>query len=57
MATIAITVDGSARNVESDQRPTHIFAEDKSIVVARVNGELRDLHQMDSMSCATQQHT
>jgi threonyl-tRNA synthetase len=43
MATIAITLDGSARSVESDQRPTHIFAEDKSIVVARVNGELRDL--------------
>ena len=43
MATIAITVDGSARSVESDQRPTHIFAEDKSIIVARVNGELRDL--------------
>jgi len=43
MATIAITVDGSARSVESDQRPTHIFAEDKMIVVARVNGELRDL--------------
>ena len=43
MATIAITVDGSARSVEADQRPTHIFAEDKSIVVARVNGELRDL--------------
>ena len=43
MATIAITVDGSAHSVESDQRPTHIFAEDKSIVVARVNGELRDL--------------
>jgi len=43
MATIAITVDGSARSVESDQSPTHIFAEDKSIVVARVNGELRDL--------------
>ena len=43
MATIAITVDGSARSVESDQRPTHIFAEDKLIVVARVNGELRDL--------------
>ena len=43
MATIAITVDGSARSVESDQRPTHIFADDKSIVVARVNGELRDL--------------
>ena len=43
MATIRITVDGSARSVESDQRPTHIFAEDKTIVVARVNGELRDL--------------
>jgi len=43
MAFIAITVDGSARSVESDQRPTHIFAEDKTIVVARVNGELRDL--------------
>jgi threonyl-tRNA synthetase len=43
MATISITVDGSARSVESDQRPTHIFAEDKSIIVARVNGELRDL--------------
>jgi threonyl-tRNA synthetase len=43
MATIAITVDGAARSVESDQRPTHIFAEDKTIVVARVNGELRDL--------------
>ena len=43
MATISITVDGAARSVESDQRPTHIFAEDKSIVVARVNGELKDL--------------
>ena len=43
MASINITVDGVARSVESDQRPTHIFAEDKSIVVARVNGELRDL--------------
>ena len=43
MATIAITVDGAARSVESDQRPTHLFAEDKSIVVARVNGELRVL--------------
>jgi threonyl-tRNA synthetase len=43
MATIAIKVDGSARSVEADQRPTHIFAEDKTIVVARVNGELRDL--------------
>jgi threonyl-tRNA synthetase len=43
MATISITVDGAARSVESDQRPTHIFAEDKSIVIARINGELKDL--------------
>ena len=43
MASINISVDGLARSVESDQRPTHIFADDKSIVVARVNGELRDL--------------
>jgi threonyl-tRNA synthetase len=43
MASINITVDGLARSVESDQRPTHIFTDDKSIVVARVNGELRDL--------------
>jgi threonyl-tRNA synthetase len=43
MALITITVDGLARSVESDQRPTHIFADDKSIVVARINGELRDL--------------
>jgi threonyl-tRNA synthetase len=43
MASINISVDGLARSVESDQRPTHIFADDKTIVVARVNGELRDL--------------
>ena len=43
MASINITVDGVVRSVESDQRPTHIFADDKSIVVARVNGEIRDL--------------
>jgi threonyl-tRNA synthetase len=43
MATIAITVDGASRSVESDQRPTHLFADDKTIVVARINGELRDL--------------
>jgi threonyl-tRNA synthetase len=43
MAPINITVDGLARSVESDQRPTHIFSDDKSIVVARINGELRDL--------------
>jgi threonyl-tRNA synthetase len=43
MSTIAITVDGASVNVEADQRPTHIFAENKEIVVARVNGVLKDL--------------
>jgi threonyl-tRNA synthetase len=43
MSSINISVDGLARSVESDQRPTHIFADDKTIVVARVNGDLRDL--------------
>jgi len=43
MSTIAITVDGVSVNVEVDQRPTHIFAEDKEIVVARINGVLKDL--------------
>jgi threonyl-tRNA synthetase len=43
MSTIAITVDGSAVIVEADQRPTHIFAENKEIVVARINGVLKDL--------------
>lgn len=43
MSTISITVDGAAVTIEADQRPTHIFAENKEIVVARVNGVLKDL--------------
>jgi threonyl-tRNA synthetase len=43
MPTIAITVDGVSVNVEADQRPTHIFAENKEVVVARINGVLKDL--------------
>jgi threonyl-tRNA synthetase len=43
MSTIAITVDGASVTIEADQRPTHIFAENKQIVVARINGVLRDL--------------
>jgi threonyl-tRNA synthetase len=43
MPTIAITVDGVSVNVEADQRPTHIFAENKEIVVVRINGVLKDL--------------
>ena len=43
MSTISITVDGAARTVESDQRPTQIFAEAKEIVVCKINGVLKDL--------------
>ena len=43
MSEISIKVDGAAKSVAADQRPTHLFAEQKEIVVCRVNGELRDL--------------
>ena len=43
MSQISITVDGRAEKVEADQRPTHLFAEVKEIVVCKVNGELKDL--------------
>jgi threonyl-tRNA synthetase len=43
MSKITITVDGKQHTVEADQRPTHIFAENKEIVVCKVNGQLKDL--------------
>jgi threonyl-tRNA synthetase len=43
MAQISITVDGAALKLEADQRPTHIFADNKEVVVCRVNGTLKDL--------------
>ena len=43
MAQISITVDGKAQQVEADQRPTHLFAENKDVVVCRINGTLKDL--------------
>ncbi len=43
MSLISITVDGAARSVESDQRPTQLFADNKEIVVCKINGNLRDL--------------
>jgi threonyl-tRNA synthetase len=43
MPLISITVDGAALSVDSEQRPTHLFAENKEIVVCTINGELRDL--------------
>ena len=43
MSQISITVDGAKLQVEADQRPTHIFADNKEIVVCKVNGILKDL--------------
>ncbi|MFM1910445.1 MAG: hypothetical protein RLZZ545_1143 [Actinomycetota bacterium] len=43
MSTISISVDGAARTLEADQKPTHIFAESKEIVVCKINGVLKDL--------------
>jgi threonyl-tRNA synthetase len=43
MSQISITVDGAALTLEADQRPTHIFADNKDVVVCRVNGVLKDL--------------
>jgi threonyl-tRNA synthetase len=43
MSEISINVDGVAQKVSSETRPTQIFAEDKSVVVCRINGDLKDL--------------
>ena len=43
MSMISISVDGAARTIESDQKPTHLFADAKEIVVCKVNGVLKDL--------------
>jgi len=43
MSEIVITVDGVQRSVAADQRPTHFFADNKEIVVCRINGSLKDL--------------
>ena len=43
MSQISITVDGAKLQIEADQRPTHIFADNKEIVVCKVNGILKDL--------------
>ena len=40
---IQVTVDGTPRSIEADQRPTHLFAENKEVVVCRINGVLKDL--------------
>jgi threonyl-tRNA synthetase len=43
MSMISVTVDGAARSIEADQKPTHIFADVKEIVVCKINGALKDL--------------
>lgn len=43
MSEITVVVDGSPLKVAADQRPTHIFAENKEVVVCKVNGVLKDL--------------
>ena len=43
MSLINVTVDGQSRSIESDQRPTQIFAENKEIVICSINGVLKDL--------------
>ena len=43
MSEIAIIVEGQPRKVEVDQKPTQIFADNKEIVVCKINGVLRDL--------------
>ena len=41
--SIQILVDGIERTVDSGQRPTHLFADNNLVVVAKINGEIKDL--------------
>ncbi len=43
MSQISVSIDGVKVAIESDQRPTHLYAQNNEIVVARINGELKDL--------------
>ena len=43
MSELSIIVDGVAVSVAADQKPTHVFAERKDVVVCKINGELKDL--------------
>ena len=43
MSDLRITVAGNARQVASGTTAADLFADDRTVVVARVNGELRDL--------------
>ncbi|MBT1177939.1 threonine--tRNA ligase [Bifidobacterium callimiconis] len=43
-ATISITVDDEAKEVEATTTGVELFADDKNIIAVRLNGELRDLY-------------
>ena len=43
-ATISITVNGEAKEVEATTTGVELFAEDKNIVAVKLNGENRDLY-------------
>ncbi len=43
MSQIEVIVNGQNTYISDDQRPTQIFADQKDVVVCRINGELRDL--------------
>jgi threonyl-tRNA synthetase len=45
VSDLQITVAGDPRQVESGTAAADLFGDDRTIVVARVNGELRDLHR------------
>jgi len=40
---ITISLDGEKLQIPADQRPTHLFADRTTVVVARINGDIRDL--------------
>lgn len=40
---IQIILGGVEQSIESDKRPTHLFADTPGVVVAKINGEIRDL--------------
>ena len=42
-AQISVTIDGQVSQIAADQRPTHLYAERTNVVVARINGEIKDL--------------
>ncbi|MEN9324264.1 MAG: hypothetical protein RL414_18 [Actinomycetota bacterium] len=43
MSQLSVTVNGSVQEIDSETRPTHLFAEHSDVVVCRINGQLRDL--------------